>query len=130
MNNESKLSQEVEVNISPSSMRPEDLQFESFLPGMLQIGSVNFMTDIEVEEFDRLAEEGADLSEYFEGCTPVWCEQGTATFSVTVSEDLKDCLEDEAFRRNLNLADTVADILGEWQSSHKSNQSSDGPAAA
>lgn len=88
------------------------------------------MKDIDLEEFDRLAEEGAELLGYFEGSTPVWRSQGTCTFSVTVTEALKDCLEDEAFRRDLNLADAVAEILGEWWSNHNSNQSSDGPAAA
>lgn len=88
------------------------------------------MKDLDLEEFDRLAEEGADLSEYFENSAPVWLAEGTATFSVTVSEGLKDYLEDVAFGRDLNLADTVAEILGEWWTSHKSNQSSDGPAAA
>ncbi len=88
------------------------------------------MTEITTEELDRLAEEGADLSEYFDESMAFWSCGGTATFKVTIPENLIYRLTDEAFRRGLSLNDAFTAILTEWCDSHKSDKSNDGPAAA
>lgn len=88
------------------------------------------MTNITTEEFDSMAERGDDLSEFFEDCTPVWTSNGSSRFEITLSNELVSDLYDESDRRELNLADTVAEILAEWLAEHKAGQSSDSPTAA
>ncbi len=88
------------------------------------------MTNITAEEFDRLAEEGAELDEYFEDSTPVWQSCGKSTFEVTISNELMRTLSDQALLRNLSVENIVVGVLTNWCLAHERDQTGDGPTAA
>lgn len=88
------------------------------------------MTSIAADEFDRLAEQGAELDDYFIESTPIWCGNGMSTFKVTVSNELMQSLNDRAFRKGLSLEKTVIDILADSVAKQSHGKTGDGPAAA